>query len=90
MIDLTGSMAGLLDEIVGNLAAIARGVGPAIKEEFGDDIELDFKYGVLGYRDYGDQRQREVIPITADVNSFISEVHVDCLVLLVLPSFSAP
>ena len=79
-------MASLLDEVVANLAAIARDVGPAIVAEFGDDLELKFKYGLLGYRDVCDQLERQIIPITADVDIFVAEVCHACSTLWAVSS----
>jgi hypothetical protein len=79
-IDVTGSMSGWIEACKAQIQAIADGLMPKIQEKC-QDIDVRVRWGVVAYRDHGDQEQLQQLPFTEDTKELVAMVSagVGCL-----------
>ena len=77
-LDCTGSMSAWIAAAKGQILTIAKDIGPRVKKDF-PQTELEIRFAVVAYRDYGDSEQIDVWPadhsFSTDADAFCTRIN---------------
>eukprot|EP00878_Enallax_costatus_P013375 GHUV01013985.1.p1 GENE.GHUV01013985.1~~GHUV01013985.1.p1 ORF type:complete len:1200 (+),score=534.70 GHUV01013985.1:114-3713(+) len=72
-LDVTGSMSGWIEACKAQIQAIADGLMPKIQKKC-PDIQVKVRWGLVAYRDHGDQEQLQQLQLTEDSKELVRMV----------------